>query len=248
MNAIREASGTARLAAFDVDETILSIKGLFSFADYFFSGRPDASGRVNGEPFAAWFASLRASGATVSREQVNREFYRAFAGYEASFVQHCAYDWFDQLLRSRESILIEPALAAIDAYRANHIPVALLTGSARLFLAPLAQLLDATYVLSIELEIDAAGRLTGELLPPQTIGEGKWVALCALLEELGIDPGECVGYGDHLSDLPFLARLGHAVVVAGDEALEKIAIERGWPILPRVRVAPPRAWLAGRVP
>ncbi|ALL63123.1 Phosphoserine phosphatase [Paraburkholderia caribensis MBA4] len=248
MRAIHEVPRRVRLAAFDVDETILSIKGLFSFAEYFFCARPGASGKVGGEPFAAWFASLRACGATISREQVNRRFYRAFAGYESSLVQRCAFDWFRQLLHSGEAILIEPVLAALEAYRKNHIPVALLTGSARLFLTPLAKLLDATYVLSIELEVDAAGVLTGELRPPQTIGEGKWQALCALLEELGIDASECVGYGDHLSDLPFLVRLGQAVVVEGDEALENIAVKHGWRILPRSCVVPPRSWRAGCVP
>jgi HAD superfamily hydrolase (TIGR01490 family) len=248
MGAIHDRSATARLAAFDVDETILSIKGLFSFAEYFFRGRPDATGQVNGEPFASWIASLRASGATLSREQVNRRFYRAFAGYHESIVERCAFDWFDQLVASGEAILIEPVLIALQAFRAEQIPVVLLSGSARLFLTPLAKRLDATHVLSIELETDAGGCLTGEVLPPQTIGDGKWQALRALLEQLGIDARECVGYGDHVSDLPFLARLGQAVIVAGDEALEDIAIAHKWPILPRNRMVPPRSWLSGRVP
>ncbi|EDT03404.1 HAD family hydrolase [Burkholderia ambifaria] len=228
---------------FDVDETILSIKGLFSFAEYFFTARAGADGRVGGEPFADWFEALRRSGATLSREQVNRHFYHAFAGYDSALVRRCAEDWFDSLLTSGDAILIEPVLTALQMHRSNQTPVALLSGSARLFLTPLATLLDATYVLSIELQTDAAGRLTGELLPPQTIGEGKWQALSTLLEELGLGAEECIGYGDHVSDLPFLARLGEAVVVAGDVALERIASERGWRVLPRLPITPPRAWL-----
>ena len=36
---------TIRLAVFDVDETILSIKGLFNFAEYFFCDRDGATAR-----------------------------------------------------------------------------------------------------------------------------------------------------------------------------------------------------------
>lgn len=220
----------------------------FSFAEYFFTARTGADECVRGVPFAAWLEALRRSGTTLSREQVNRSFYRAFAGYDIALVQRCAHDWFAGLLASGDPILIGPALAELQAHRANQTPVALLSGSARPFLTPLAMRLDATYVLSIELETDAAGRLTGDLLPPQTIGEGKWQALSSLLEELGLTASECVGYGDHLSDLPYLARLGEAVVVEGDAALVRIASERGWRILPRLPITPPSAWLALGVP
>jgi HAD superfamily hydrolase (TIGR01490 family) len=248
MRTFPRGSTIPRLAVFDVDETILSIKGLFSFAEYFFTTRVGADGRVGGEPFAVWFDTLRRSGATLSREQVNRHFYRAFAGYDSALVRRSASEWFDRLLTSGDAILIEPVLTALQTHRSNRTPVALLSGSARLFLTPLAMLLDATYVLSIELEADADGRLTGEVLPPQTIGEGKWQALSVLLDELGLDADECIGYGDHLSDLPFLARLGEAVVVAGDTSLERIASERGWRVLPRLLVTPPRAWLTSGAP
>jgi phosphoserine phosphatase len=63
------------------------------------------------------------------------------------------------------------------------------------------------------------------------IGEGKAVALRRWAGEHGIDLARSVACGDHLSDLPMLACVGRALVVAGDPALEREAAGRGWPVL-----------------
>lgn len=224
------------LAVFDVDETILTIKGLFSFAEYFFCQYDGADGLVQGQPFADWLAGLRASARSQSREQVNRLFYTAFANQSAARMERCAQAWCARLIQSGQGTFVQATLSALQWYRGRGVPVVFLSGSARLFLSPLAKVLDATHVLAIELEVDDTGTLTGAILPPQTIGDGKWQALAAFLDKAGIAAGDCIGYGDHPTDLPFLIRLGEAVIVEGNEEMEDLAAAHGWSILPRVAI------------
>lgn len=65
-----------------------------------------------------------------------------------------------------------------------------------------------------------SGVLTGELVGPPMIGEGKRRAVRALLARRpAIDPGDCHAYGDHVSDLPMLQEVGHPTVVGGSPEL-----------------------------
>ena len=48
----------------------------------------------------------------------------------------------------------------------------------------------------------------------EAAGVNKASALAELCEELGIDAGDVIAFGDHLNDLPMLAWAGRAVAVA----------------------------------
>jgi len=73
------------------------------------------------------------------------------------------------------------------------------------------------------------GYLTGELDGPFCYGSGK---LTRLVAELGrVDLGAACAYADSASDLPLLSSCRHPVAVNPDKRLERVARERGWPLL-----------------
>ena len=47
----------------------------------------------------------------------------------------------------------------------------------------------------------------------------------------GYELDRCYGYSDSASDLPMLEAVGHPVAVNPDGALERIAHQRGWPVV-----------------
>jgi HAD superfamily hydrolase (TIGR01490 family) len=75
------------------------------------------------------------------------------------------------------------------------------------------------------------GVYTGELAAPFCYGEGKRIAIDALVEERGYDLRLSYSYSDSASDLPMLEMVGHPVAVNPDSPLESVALQRGWPIV-----------------
>jgi HAD superfamily hydrolase (TIGR01490 family) len=75
------------------------------------------------------------------------------------------------------------------------------------------------------------GVYTGELSGPFCYGEGKVQAITELARWEGFDLAQCYAYSDSASDLPMLEAVGHPVAVNPDSRLERVAHQRGWPIV-----------------
>lgn len=220
--------GAVRYAFFDVDETLIDLKSMFSFRRYYFHRR---FGPVVGR-FAEWSAQRRLQRLLESgcdRSEVNRAFFREFTDHTSSQLAAAARVWFAQVSR-QDGFYIRPAVNALRAHQASGVEPVFISGSSVEILQPLADALGVRHVLANRL-VSRHGRYTGELLSPQTIGIGKKVAVLDFLARNGADAAACYGYGDHISDLPLLEAVGHPSVVARDPALVRAANERGWPVL-----------------
>ncbi len=75
------------------------------------------------------------------------------------------------------------------------------------------------------------GTYTGELDGPFCYGQGKVEAIEELARWEGLHLDQCWAYSDSASDLPMLEAVGHPVAVNPDAKLERIAGERGWPVV-----------------
>jgi HAD superfamily hydrolase (TIGR01490 family) len=75
------------------------------------------------------------------------------------------------------------------------------------------------------------GVYTGELDGPFCYGPGKVAAMEQLARWDGLDLAQCYAYSDSASDLPMLEVVGHPVAVNPDAPLERVAHQRGWPIV-----------------
>ena len=75
------------------------------------------------------------------------------------------------------------------------------------------------------------GIYTGSLVGPFCYGPGKVEAITQLAHVEGLDLARCYAYSDSASDLPMLEAVGHPVAVNPDPRLERVAAERGWPVV-----------------
>ncbi len=81
-------------------------------------------------------------------------------------------------------------------------------------------------------ELDVVeGRWTGEVLGEAVCGPGKARALARLASAHGLDLGSSFAYGDSWGDRLMLESVGHPAAVNPSARLERLACQRGWPIL-----------------
>lgn len=217
-----------RYAFFDVDETLISLKSMFSFRDFYMRWKLGPSrGALAQELALAQVQEQVARG--LDRSQVNRLFWQSFCGDEQTDVQQAARAWHQQV-RRLPGYFIAEALDALQAHQREGIQPVFVSGSCTEILEPLAAELGVGLMLTNRLEVQFR-RFTGKLLAPQTIGAGKRQAVEDFLQDSMALASDCYAYGDHLSDLPLLECVGHPRVVAGDAELMAIAQSRGWPVL-----------------
>lgn len=213
-------------AFFDVDDTLISVKSMLSFQDFWYRKYPNSAAeyryradlRTQLHPGACW-ASL------------NRLYYSHFAGRSESAVIEAGQQWFEQLHSGRPDFFHSQVVDELIEHQRQGRPGVFVSGSFPALLEPIAKVLSVQLILSTRLEV-RDGFYTGEILPPQTIGEGKAEAISQFLAKQQVSAADCFAYGDDISDLPMLQAVGHPVVVAGGRDLELQAREFGWRVIP----------------
>ncbi|MBP0458780.1 HAD family hydrolase [Streptomyces montanisoli] len=210
--------GAARFAFFDVDETLIDVKSMFSFLDFHLADP------VRYQEVVGRLAAMAADG--VPRERTNRLYYRAYAGMSQESVARSGREWFGTHA-ARPGFFHGEVVAELTGLRARGAAIVLVSGSFRACLDPIAAHLGASHVLCTEPET-AAGRYTGRVPGAPMIGERKAAAARALMRQAGARPQDCFAYGDHPSDLPLLRSVGSAGVVGDAPELVENATRFGW--------------------
>lgn len=222
-------AGTRAAAFYDVDETLISVKSMFDFLDFYLA-HPDTD---LGDGRADRLAFMRAAKTdpAVPRVELNRIYYRVYAGEPAERLAALGREWF-AARRRRPGFVLAPVVATLVRHRLAGHPTVLVSGSMPACLDPLADAVGADHVLCSRPVVDAAGLLTGEI-EASLIGEGKRHAVRALAAAEGISLPLSFGYADHTSDLPMLTLLGHPAVVGEEPALLAHADAHGWLRFPK---------------
>ncbi|PRY01019.1 HAD family hydrolase [Allonocardiopsis opalescens] len=220
---------TKRAAFFDVDETVISAKSMFDFLRFWLARNGD-----QGDEYNATAGRLRdlAHNGGMPRSEVNRSYYRLFAGVPMAELAEAGREWYDQY-RTGPAAFVESSLAAIRTHREEGDTIVLVSGSFRGCLEPIARDVSADIILCTEPIVGADGLLTGEVHRPM-IGPAKADAVQETIERLDLDPAVCFAYGDHSTDLEMLSRVGNPAVVGEDPVLLDHAARNGWPVLPAV--------------
>jgi HAD superfamily hydrolase (TIGR01490 family) len=214
---LRETSA----AFFDVDETLINVKSMFSFLEFYLRklGEPEATyGRLSAE--------LRHSaGLGVPRKDINRHYYRFYAGHSAQQLARAGREWFTAE-QEKGSLFIPETRTRLQRHLQQGEFVVLLSGSFFACLEPVTEHLGAHWAIGTR-PVIRRGRLTGEVLTPM-IGSAKGRAARATAAVRGVDLAQCSAYGDHSSDLDLLASVGRPVVVGDDAVLADHAARAGW--------------------
>ena len=126
------------------------------------------------------------------------------------------------------------ALALVQRHRAAGDLVAIVTATNEFITRPIAQLFGVDELIATELARDADGRVTGAVRGTPSFREGKIRRVNDWLASRGRQWGDferSTFYSDSTNDLPLLERVSHPVATNPGPQLERIALDRGWPIL-----------------
>jgi HAD superfamily phosphoserine phosphatase-like hydrolase len=146
------------IAFFDVDETVVDTKSMFDFLRFTLAEDGD-----DGDAYQERAGRLhRAAARGVPRAEVNRAYYRLYAGARWSDLMAAGRRWYADLC-GRDRPFIAEGLCAHDRHRAAGYATVLVSGSFRPCLEPLAAHLGASEILCTEPLLDPDGRLTGEV-------------------------------------------------------------------------------------
>ena len=231
----KDTAGSAALAIFDLDGTIMSTNVI---EQYLWARLPELSltGQLAevGQVMRRLPSYLRAE--QRDRGTFLRAVYRRYRGADLAALERFVDTSMAPHVLSR---LSPEAVRRIREHRAAGHTTILITGVVRPLTRPIQPLFDE--IVAAELGVDDEGRCTGFLTAPPLVGESRaaWLKHYAGLH--GVDLDRSFAYADSHSDLPMLETVGNAVAVSPDIPLMRAAHRNQWsvvewkikPIMPR---------------
>ncbi|MEJ7139201.1 HAD family hydrolase [Amphibiibacter pelophylacis] len=130
--------------------------------------------------------------------------------------------------------ILPPALALIEKHRAAGDLIAVVTATNEFVTAPIVAALEIEHLLAVRLVRTPQGGWTGQIDGTPTYQAGKTVRVTEWLQAQGrdwADFGQTWFYSDSINDVPLLERVSHPVATNPSDALRRLALERGWPVL-----------------
>jgi HAD superfamily hydrolase (TIGR01490 family) len=136
-----------------------------------------------------------------------------------------------QFMQDKIIPIISPdAKMLVEMHRGRGDELLIITATNAFVTAPIADAFGIKHLLATEPEI-RNGQYTGRVAGTPCFREGKVERLEAWLREHDHNLGNAWFYSDSHNDLPLLEKVTHPIPVDPDEALSRIAKERGWPVL-----------------
>ena len=126
------------------------------------------------------------------------------------------------------------ALALVQRHQQAGDAVAVVTATNDFVTRPIARLFGVDELIATNLERDAHARVTGRIAGVPSFREGKITRVQAWLAARGQtldDFDHSYFYSDSTNDLPLLQRVSKPVATNPGPELERVALERGWPVL-----------------
>ena len=136
-------------------------------------------------------------------------------------------DFMQQKIRP---IVLPKAQSVVNEHKEKGDRVLVITATNRFVTAPIVTEYGIDDLLATEPEIKN-GNYTGLVEGIPCFQKGKINHLNTWLEKTGENLEGAYFYSDSHNDLPMLELVDHPVVVHGDDTLQKIAKDRGWPSL-----------------
>ena len=230
-----DTTGSAALAIFDLDGTIMSTNVI---EQYLWARLPELTRTQQlaelGQVIRRLPAYLRAE--QRDRGTFLRAVYRRYRGADLAALERFVDTAMAPHILSR---LSPEAARRIREHRVAGHTTILITGVVRPLTRPIQPLFDV--IVAADLGVDEDGRCTGFLTGPPVVGESRAAWLKHYATQHGLDLDRSFAYADSHSDLPMLETVGNAVAVSPDIALMRAATRNQWsvvewkikPIMPR---------------
>jgi putative phosphoserine phosphatase / 1-acylglycerol-3-phosphate O-acyltransferase len=153
----------------------------------------------------------------------------------------------ERLYREQLAARVYPdARDLVRSHQEQGHTVVLVTSATRYQVAPAARELGIDHVVCNDFELDE-GVITGAIRVPVVWGATKAEAAQRFAEEHGVDVSQSFFYADGDEDAAFMHVVGNPRPTNPRRGLERVALERGWPIT-RFAVPPaPEEGLVGTV-
>jgi fatty acyl-CoA reductase len=221
----KDTGGSAALAIFDLDGTIMSTNVV---EQYLWARLPELS---RTQQVAEVGHVLRRLPSYLRAEQRDRgtflrAVYRRYRGADLAALERFVDTSMAPQILSR---LSPEAVRRIREHRAAGHTTILITGVVQPLTRPIQPLFDV--VVAAELGVDEEGRCTGFLTGPPVVGESRAAWLKHYAVQHGIDLDRSFAYADSHSDLPMLETVGNAVAVSPDIALMRAATRNQWTVV-----------------
>ena len=216
-----------RLALFDLDHTLLPLDSDYEWGEFTIRlGWCDASEfkRRNAE----YFEHYRAG--TLDIHEYIRFATEAIRSRGPQQAAQAHARFMDEVIRPA---LRPQALDLVERHRQAGEQLLIVTATNDFVTAPIAQVFGVPELIAVQLERDAHGQVTGEILGTPSAREGKVQRMNEWLAQRSLDWAdvETTFYSDSLNDLPLLERVTYPVATNPDDKLRSLAQARGWPIL-----------------
>ena len=217
-------------AFFDVDGTLLNLKSMFSFQQYYM--RQVSLLNIFSSLRYRWFELNMNIHITLgsNRNSINRVYYQSFRGRNPEHVKELGREWYRNAKATIPDLVMDTTFKELKKHQAQGGEIVFVSGSFPEVLQPLAEDMGVKYCLATKLEVNN-GLYTGAIIPPQTIGYGKAEVVKIFIEEWNVSPADCYAYGDDCSDIPMLEVVGKPIAVEGDLKLMEYAANKQWQVI-----------------
>jgi HAD superfamily hydrolase (TIGR01490 family) len=212
-------------AFFDVDGTLLR-GDIVRYYAFFRRRRLEALPKILWTMGLVLRAPLLMLQDRISREWFAKKFYRGYRSISPEELEEAACALFEEEMRGQ---FYAQALTCVKRHLVEGHQVVLISGSIRHIVEQVAQYVDATAVLCVDLEL-AEKRFTGQLTGTPLTGQHKARSLRRFARDNGIDLNASFAYADSADDIPMLEQVGTAAAINPDRRLLAVARNRGWKI------------------
>jgi HAD superfamily hydrolase (TIGR01490 family) len=140
----------------------------------------------------------------------------------------------ERFMREVIAPVVRPqALELVRSHQRAGDRVVIVTATNEFVTEPIARAFGVEELIAVRLARDAQGWITGEIdgVPSLRAGKVERVGQWLLANGLDWDAVDTTFYSDSPNDLPLLERCDHPVATNPDEALRRVALQRGWRIL-----------------
>ncbi len=219
-----------KYAFFDLDETVINIKSMFHFLNFFIDNVKKNNSLYASSINKKAINFKNSVAQKKPREKLNLLYYQIYQDVEYDFFKDMAKAWMDEIKADITSIVQPLVLECIKKEHSKNKKIVVVSGSFYEIMDVFVRHVGIDVVLATRLEV-IDGKLSGRIVGQQTIGYGKAVVMQKFLQENNSVASICSAYGDDVSDIPMLECVGQAVAVIGNPDLADYAAKKNWNII-----------------